>query len=361
MSYIAPRTKAFAHCDRLGRWQAGEQPAPVTVEWDLSNRCVLGCQDCHFAHTHTRGPWAARGATGDRRLPVAFSGTGDLADPALVMRGLSEMARAGVEGIVWSGGGEPTTHPAWDAIVAYAASQGLRQGMYTLAGLLDWRGAKALARAADWVVISLDAADAEAYGREKGVPASRFQAATDGIRMLAETGGAVVGVSFLLHAENWTQAPQMLQLSRSLGAAYATFRPAIRFDPAAPRYAIDDRAWVCDALPLLDALEQEPECEVDALRFAEYASWRGHGYDTCHGVKLHATVTPDGRVWVCPNRRGVPGSSIGDLGREPFAAIWARHPGRVTVDDQCRVMCRLHLMNGPLVEIFRPQPHAAFV
>ena len=357
MTYIAPRSKVLAHCDRLGEWQAGLKPAPVTVEWDLSNRCVLGCQDCHFAHTHTRGPWAVR----DRRLPVAFSGTGDLADVRTVYRGLVGMAAWGVQGVVWSGGGEPTTHPAYREIVAYAGAQGLRQGMYTCGGLVDAPAAGVLGRMLDWIVVSLDAADADAYSREKGVPADRFEAATRGIRLLAEAGGAVVGVSFLLHADNWRLARAMLALARGLGASYATFRPAIRFDPAAPSQAVDDRAWVRDALPLLDELESEPGCEIDAQRFAQYSSWRGHGYDTCHGVKVHATVTPDGRIWVCPNRRGVPESCVGDLGVEGFGDIWARHPGRVTVDGQCRVMCRLHLMNAQLVEIFRPAQHAAFL
>ena len=88
MSYIDPRVKVLAHCDRLGEWQAGLKPAPVTVEWYLSNRCVLGCQDCHFAHTHSRGPWVAR----SRALPMAFAGTGDLADVALVLIGRERSA-----------------------------------------------------------------------------------------------------------------------------------------------------------------------------------------------------------------------------------------------------------------------------
>src|SRR5690606_13491515 len=108
MSYIAP-SKALVHLDQLAGWKRGDKPAPVTVEWDLSNRCSLGCQSCHFAHTHTRGPWTKR----QRALPVLFDAGGDLADTELVKRGLSEMADYGVKAVVWSGGGEPTLHPDW--------------------------------------------------------------------------------------------------------------------------------------------------------------------------------------------------------------------------------------------------------
>jgi hypothetical protein len=72
-------------------------------------------------------------------------------------------------------------------------------------------------------------------------------------------------------------------------------------------------------------------------------------------------VTPDGRVWACPNRRGFEGSAIGDLRTERFPDIWARHSGRWTVDGQCRAMCRLHLMNQAIAPVFAPQAHEAFV
>lgn len=85
MTYIAPRAKVLKHLDRLARWQRGERPAPVTLEWDLSNRCPYGCQGCHFAYTHTKGPLTRL----PRALPMLHDQGGDLADPALVMRVLS--------------------------------------------------------------------------------------------------------------------------------------------------------------------------------------------------------------------------------------------------------------------------------
>ena len=81
--YSAP-TKAFAHLDRLLRWSGDDRPAPVTLEWDLTERCYLGCQSCHFAHTHVRGPWTGQ----PRVVPDAYAGTGDLADAALIERWL---------------------------------------------------------------------------------------------------------------------------------------------------------------------------------------------------------------------------------------------------------------------------------
>lgn len=338
--------KVYAHLDRLAAWRAGETPAPVTLEWDLTNRCSRGCDGCHFAHTHSRGPLAAR----------RLVDTGDQADPAMVRRALAEAAALGVRGIVWTGGGEPTLHPDFDAIVAHAATLGLRQGLYTHGGHLDAARAARLRDTLAWAVVSLDAPDEASYRAYKG---PGFRASCDGVRALA--GGACrVGVSFLLGAENWPQTGAMLALARSLGATYTTFRPMVWFDPRDPARLTDDRGWITDALPTLAALAGEADVVCDPQRFVEYRDWR-RGYDACYGIRLNATITPDGRVWLCPNRRGLAGSDLGSLQAESFAAIWARHPGVVTDFAQCRAMCRLHQVNERLAVLERPLADVEFV
>lgn len=360
--YIAPRIKAFAHLDRLAAWQAGVSPAPVTVEWDLSNTCSLRCGasgeggGCHFAHTHVAGPWA-----GQAERPTNYADTGRFADIEVVFRGLSEMADCGVQAIVWSGGGEPTLHPDWSSALQYGRVCGLKQGMYTLGGHLAPETARIMAMTLDWVVVSLDAADADSYAAEKGVPPGRFVNAVRGIELLTAHPDLVVGVSFLLHAGNWQQTDEMLALARSLKATYATFRPSVSYDRDRADTCSDDRTWITAALPRLQQLQHEPDVEIDPARFVEYRDWTSHGYATCYGIRMLTQVTPDGRVWVCPNRRGIAGSSIGDLSKESFAAIWKRHPRQWTVQSDCRVMCRLHLLNVTLDQVFTPRKHEAFV
>lgn len=356
MSYIDPRGKVLRHLDRIAGWRAGVKPAPVSVEWDLSNRCSLGCQDCHFAHTHSKGPWAGKA----KRLPMAFESTGDQADLALVERVMGELATAGVKGIIWSGGGEPTLHPKWRDAVGLASFHGLSQGMYTLGGHLSSGDAAYLGTRAAFVVVSLDAVDADTYAREKGVPPGRFADACDGIRRLSGYRAAV-GVSFLLHVDNYPQIGAMVALARSLGATYTTLRPAVQFDADAPAKPNRGRDWITLALPALEHYAQARDVEVDVERFRQYRDWQGHGYDACQGPTLNTTITPDGRVWACPNKRGVPGALLGDLRRESFASVWARHPGRFAVDRDCRVMCRLHPVNQTLHELSQPKPHEVFV
>jgi MoaA/NifB/PqqE/SkfB family radical SAM enzyme len=356
MTYIAPRQKVFAHLDRLAAWKAGDRPAPVTLEIDLSNRCPLACTSCHFSYTHVRGPWVAR----NRVLPMAHDKGGDLAYADVFMRALTEAARFGVKSVVWTGGGEPTTHPSWQTIIDHAHGVGLEQGMYTMGGLLTPVTGRFLAERAKWVVVSLDAPSAAMYAVEKSVPESRFDAACRGIESLVGHKAAV-GVSFLLHECNWGFAEEMLALARDLGATYTTFRPTIRTVPSDQSKCTDDRSWITDALPTLTALSQQPDVELDPHRFEQYRDWVKHPYSACYGIRMSATITPDARVWVCPNRREFEGSCLGDLKKESFASIWARHPGSWTDFADCRVMCRLHAVNESLSAVYQPRQHEAFI
>lgn len=358
MTYIDPRGKPFAHLGRLAAWQQGQRAAPVTLEVDLTNRCSHGCQSCHFAHTHTRGPWASRA----RALTVD---TGDMADAAITRRWLGEAARAGVQAVVWTGGGEPTLHPDWAALMVEAHALGLQQGIYTVGTHLTAETADVVARCAAWAVVSLDAANADTYVAEKGVAPLAWTRALEGIRHIRNAsdagGGCVVGVSFLLHARNWHRLDGMIAVGLAAGGHYVTLRPTVETDPAAPGVVTGDRAWIAGALPALAAVSARPDVEVDATRFAVYQQWTHHPYATCHGVTLNATVTPDARLWLCPNRRGDAGALLGDLRTEAFGEIWARHPGAVPVEPACRAMCRLHPINATLADVYAPRPHEAFL
>jgi MoaA/NifB/PqqE/SkfB family radical SAM enzyme len=290
---------------------------------------------------------------------MAYQSTGDYANPALVKRALCQAAAAGVQGVVWTGGGEPTTHPHWVNVVERAADVGLQQGMYTLGGLLRRDSARVLADRATWVVVSLDCPDGESYAQEKGVPADRFKAACDGVRWLTDAGTTTVGVSFLIHGNNWHRIPEMLSLARALGATYTTFRPTIAEGPD-QSHVSSSVAWIDVALPMLRQVATEDDVECDPSRYEAYRDWQGRSYQTCYGVRLNATITPDGQVWLCPQRRGM-APALGDLRTESFGEIWARHPGQWTDFTDCRVMCRLHLVNQHLDAVFAPMVHEAFV
>ena len=332
----------------------GRTSAPVNVEIDLSNRCSLGCQWCHFAYTHTKGPLA-----GAEKPPGHIDG-GDLMNYPLAKRILMQLQQAGVKSVTWTGGGEPTLHPQFEDVITFAASCGLEQGIYTHGGHITPERAMLLKRACTWVYVSLDECDAESYRAHKG--AHRFQAACDGIRSLVHVdGAATIGVGFLIHAGNWQRLEEMYALGRALGVDYIQFRPTIEYAQENPSLAPTEPLWMDDAIDALRTYARDPFVSVDIPRFEAYRDWEGHGYSTCNWSALQTVITPNGKVWRCVNKRERADALLGDLECESFAQVWDRVGMPCAVNDSCRVMCRGHVANITLDSVLRKPEHENFI
>jgi MoaA/NifB/PqqE/SkfB family radical SAM enzyme len=353
--YIDPKMKLLQHLDRLATLKNGQYTPPVNVEIDLSNRCSLGCEWCHFAYTHTRGPLA-----GQREKPVENKPGGDLMDYELAQQIISTLALEHVLSVTWTGGGEPTLHPRFDDIIEYTSKQPLDQGLYTHGGHLSRERAELIKRCMTWVYVSLDCSDRETYAEEKG--ADRFEAACQGIRNLATAdGSATVGVGFLIHKDNYKRASDMLALAIGLGADYAQFRPAVYFDMHNPAMRQGEADWIDEALPELEKLSELKQCIVDTNRFKMYRDWRGHGYDTCYWAGLQTIITPDGSLWICGNKREQASGWLGNMNHESFRKILTLRGGAQEVNDTCRVLCRGHVPNVALQDIMLDLPHKNFI
>ena len=354
--YINPRNKLFGHLDRLASLQVGEIQAPVNVEIDLSNRCSLGCEWCHFAYTHTRGPLA-------KDKPEGLLPGGDLMDEKLALKILDDLDSYGVRSVVWSGGGEPTLHPSFGAILTVCGERtALDQGLYTNGTYITKQNAELLKKHMKWVYVSLDAAYASSYKRRKGV--DKFDVVCDAIRELVKAPGkATIGVGFLLDQDSRNHFEQMSDIGIGLGADYVQFRPVINYDPDNPSKLNGDASWINHDFWLrVYRLRQEYSDRIilDFDRFRMYRDWQGHGYYTCYWSMLQSVITPNGKVWACLNKREHPEALLGDLNVEDFRTVWERH-NMEYVNDNCRVMCRGHVPNLAINEMMAIRAHSNFI
>lgn len=350
MGYIDPAAKLLRHPDRLAAWRAGKSFAPIGMELDLTNRCNLGCNFCHFSYTHTRGPLSRQNAGFD---------LGDEMGLGLLKRILPGMAAFGVKSVTFSGGGEPTLSPHFADAVRVAKDHGLQLGLYTNGTLITDELADLISQSFEWSVISLDAVDATTYRALKGN--GQFEAACNGVRRIVQGAGhCIVGVSFLVGLKNYKQVEPMANLARELGAHYAEFRPIVIYDLHDPdRSDEPSTAWVGTALPFLRRIAA-PDVEIRWDKFERYTGWQ-RGYRTCHAVQFTGVITPNGKVWTCVNRRGLPESEIGDLTRESFAEVWARVKAETVNPKLCRILCRGDALNLTLNQLAAPVAHENFV
>lgn len=348
---INPQAKLLRYPDKLAAWRAGTPFAPIGVEIDLTNRCNLGCEFCHFGYTHSRGLLS-------KQQRAEFEQMGDEMSDTLAYLILRALHENGVKSVTFSGGGEPTLHPHFREIVLRAAQLGFKLGLYTNGTRLDTELANFVKQHFEWTVVSLDADNAEDYQRMKKVDA--FGKACVGIRNLKEAvGNCKVGVSFLIDADNFQHTWRMIELNHKLGGDYAEFRPIVHFDLDAPDKASEDTSWISFALPHLKEIHQRKDVHVALDKFERLFRWK-RGYITCHANLFTSVITPNGKMWTCVNRRGFPNSCIGDLTQESFASIWKRQTA-FTVDKQCRVLCRADALNITLNELATPIAHEEFI
>jgi MoaA/NifB/PqqE/SkfB family radical SAM enzyme len=355
MSFINPQAKLYSHMGRLAVLKDGGSPPPINVEIDLSNRCSLGCEWCHFAFTHTRGPLA-----GKREKPAGAISGGDLMDLQLAKAIVDQLADAGVDSITWTGGGEPTLHPHFDEIVEYADGK-IKQAIYTHGGHINEARAALLKRAMTFVYVSLDAAARDSYKRDKRV--DRFDQVLSNVYLLSKADGpATIGIGYLMTEENWKDARYAILLAREFCADYIQFRPTIHYDQITPDRLQEQTGWLDEAIELLEEVAGDFDGFViaDLDRFRMYRDWDGHPYPTCWWSGLQTVITPNGKVWTCVNKREHPGAELGDLSVESFQALWGRRSVAQVAGD-CRVMCRGHVANLALAEMMADRPHAAFV
>lgn len=353
--FIAPQSKMFNHLDRLQAIKEGKRPPPINVEIDFSSRCDYKCQGCHFAYTHTRGPWA-----GKVDKPAGAISGGDLIDYDLACDIFDQLAAYGVKSLTVTGGGEPTLHQRFDDLIKHAHGVGLELGIYTHGSFLTGERAAWMKQNFKWIYFSFDAHDAESYKLHKGV--NRFERVRQNVRnLVALPGDATIGMGFLLSKDNYQHIYAMRNLARELGVDYAQFRPLIDYDQHRPNCLNENTAWIDKAVQLLEQYHDDPFVIADVSRFVRYAKWAGHGYSTCLWSALQTVITPNGKVWRCTNKREHGDGLLGDLSVESFSALWERSGGACCVTGTCRIACKGDLGNQALSQVFAPTVHANFI
>jgi len=324
--------KICRHGDKLVEWERGANPFPVTMEVDLCGACNSHCPRC------------TGGERRDALLPTTVA-----------ERVLGELARGGVRGIIFTGGGEPTLHPDLPRILARARGLGMDVGLITngLRASDDMR--EAVANCATWVRVSLDASTPEEYARSHGGTERELGEVVENIRRLArEPKCPTVGVGYLVEDASVGGMVRATTLCRDLGADYIQFRPYYY------------------------GFYNDTNDGLDVARYrAAYAKARGHErrgfrvlqssrkfdkiesgnvartYTACWGQQFCGVVTSVGDVSLCCNLRGIKRFVLGNVLETSFKIVWnsTRRQDvlkQLDMDSDCPPLCRCDGINEQL-------------
>lgn len=369
--------KVLHHHERLIALAKGRDVAPVTVEIDPVAYCNHACGWC-VDPLHT---------------PVRMSFT-------LFTRLIDELAGfrvdgCGVEGIVFKGGGEPTLHPRFAAMLEAATARGFSAGVVTNGSRL-WRHADLLSRHAAYVRVSLDGPTPQSHREIHG--SRDFGRIIAGVAdLIASRAGRrhpVIGLSFAMDIRTVALAGAAIGLGEELGADYVLLRPpffeevgrspsmtvaqarlvreALR--AAANRYGGAMEVLVGDWVSDTEQAEGNRSQLRDNGRRDSHVERRlpiEHRTGRCLASPLLAVVAADGTLYGCCNLRGLAPWAMGKLDYavdRGFAELWSG-PQRDSVMRRMRsARCLPHCTHpmtryNEMIEIFGDdeRPHSQFV
>jgi radical SAM protein with 4Fe4S-binding SPASM domain len=210
-------------------------------------------------------------------------------------------------------GGEPTLHPAFDAIVRGIDELGLPFTLFTNA---RWQRPAALlellcdSAACEGLLVSLHGPDAAAHQAFSGVPGS-FDETCANVRR-ASAAGLDVAASLVINRHNWDRVAATLALALDLGANSLVCNRLL----GPPTDLAPSQAQLRAAIAAVEGLRAQGQ----AIRFGNcipqcFAPSSSRG---CAAGSAFATVDPWGRLRPCNHTDLV----AGDLLAQPIEQVW---------------------------------------
>lgn len=316
----------------------GKIPTPVSVEIDPSNLCTQDCVWCMFKKFRRKHP--------------------DSLDPKIMFSLIEELARMDVRAITFTGGGEPLVNPATPRAMLTAKSLGIQVGLVTNGDLLDKDEVRdAVLETCRYVRVSLDAGSDETYYKLKHPRfRNQFTRNLESIQSLIKCGfKGDVGAAFLIHPDNYSELPELIEKLEGLGVSYLQVRPCIgaKFTLGIINYSRD----------VVENYKGKLRIFANFKRFDEIKY--GMIFSKCVATPLLGVVGADAKMYLCCQYRGVPRFAIGDLSRASFGEQWGKRRHRRVIENidisRCPP-CRYSRFNQIIEEVFlRDKMHKNFV
>jgi MoaA/NifB/PqqE/SkfB family radical SAM enzyme len=297
-----------SHYDRLIR-AASRAHVPLSVLFEVTHRCNLGCEHCFL----TEGPVGRPRPT---RPELSLEEIRPILD---------QLAEAGTLFLTLSGGEVFLRRDALD-IVAHARSAGLSVTVFTTGTLLTPEKATQLAALHPLSVeVSIYSARAEVHDRITRIPGSHARSLR-ALRLLRERGVVILIKSPLMNL-NSGDYHGIVELADELGAGYG-------FDPM----LVPRRDGDLTLLNLSLDTQQLYQIFADPVLSREFSQpvkcLPQPGEEICATGRRHCTISPYGDLYPCM----VYPVPAGNLKEKSFREIWSGSPllqeiRTKTVDD----------------------------
>lgn len=308
---------------------AGQMVIPRMISCWLTHICNLNCSYCLYTESHNEK-------------------YKDVVDTTKFLKFIDEIAKLGVEGLEFGGGGEPTIHKDCFQIAKYAVEHGMQVGMLTNAARFDVPMAVEYFR---YIRLGVDAHNDELYQKVKGTRSGVFAKTEANCRELIEYRNKIgrwfprIGVKHLIGMKNVGYLRELVDWAKDIGADYVHFK-AEHNSPD----SLDAAQRESFGAILNDLKKELPGFIKGDLNFLQ-------GKFQCFMSPIHSVLDAHGNLnQCCYFTEDV--DQIGNVFKNGFENVWFsdRHEQvrkAKTIDGCNKFDCRWHLYNNQAVEMLQ--------
>ena len=329
---VIERFKAYVRWQRGGGQAAagGSFPSygPVSINLDLTSSCNFACPHC---------------------VDSAIINTGEQLDLNTVQDTVDTLRAQGLLSIILLGGGEPTLHRDFEAVVSHIKSRGLQLGIVTNGSRLSRIGSiVGLLEKEDWVRISIDAGTEATFACSHNPRTSITleQILRDAEQLIKLNPRITLGYSFVIVWDGLTvngqplcpnidEMPPAARLAGMHAFDYISFKPCLIRLKDSQRESLLDREDAREEKRIREAVEDNlgkaRRAAGDRLKILTSVNLRAllgnelgdlkKQPGRCHMQFFSTVVSPTG-IFHCPAFRGVAKAQIagpgGYAGKEAF-------------------------------------------
>jgi len=310
-------------------WAAREQlewpAAPKQVQMILSDLCSHSCSWCAYRWDgYTSNELFTKDAPLSKfghNNPIRFM------DGTRALEMLDEFKEAGVLGVQFTGGGEPTLHKQHEEIFAKCLNIGMRAALVSNGDTWGKKLIPDILPQFDWVRVSVDAGTPESYAKTRGISPTKWDRVWNHIRELAQTiktndATTTLGVGFVVSPESWKEIPLCAKLAKDAGAG--NIRLTAVFSPE------DEKPYTKIYDDIANLIRQTKD-EYNGNGFTVYDNFgsrihdlklKNPDYSTCGYMRYTTYIGADYNNYVCCvysyNQRGL----MTNLKNQSFAKWW---------------------------------------
>lgn len=318
--------KILKYQDKLDKFFNAHKTLIVT-ELDLTNRCNHMCPGCC-------GVKDVKGELSKEQI-------------SSISKQLKDMQN---QGVIISGGGEPTISPNFIFAVRELKKAGMNLGLNSNGTALNEEKAEIICENMEYFRISLDAATPEIYAKTYGMKESHFNKTIKNIQMFAnikaKTNSKVsFGVGFLTSTLTEKDMEKFVLICKNNGADFAQFRPF--------------HGDKMDVVPILEELKNKYEtpnfkvvASMQKYRQIHDINSYKRDYDKCRGMFFSTVITANYKVFACIHYRQQEKYMLGDLSKNTLEEIFKSARIRQVYESidcyKCPNLCRNDSFNRTL-------------